>query len=96
MLGCFVKQFFNYYFFTTQILGAVAADLLYKSMLGLCLIISRAASYLPKLALNNIPALCVYYDLHGSSFSKIMGQMKRKELEFFLSITKLSNQGQRV
>ena len=35
----------NYhYFFTNQILGAVAADLLYKSMPGLCLIISRAAS----------------------------------------------------
>ena len=40
-LGCFVKQFF-YNFFTTQILGAVAVDLLYKSVLGLCIIISRA------------------------------------------------------
>ena len=46
----------NYhYFFTNQILGAVAADLLYKSMPGLCLIISRAARYLPKPVLNNIP-----------------------------------------
>ena len=35
-------------------------------MLGLCLIISRAARYLPKLALalNNIPSLCVYYNLY--------------------------------
>ena len=31
----------------------------------LCLIISRAARYLPKAALNNIPSLCVYYDLYG-------------------------------
>ena len=54
-LGCFVKQTNN--FFTTQTLGAVGADLLYKTMLGLCLIISRAASY--------IPSLCVYYDLYG-------------------------------
>ena len=71
-LGCFYfckawlfcktsKKYF--YFFTTQNIGAVAADLLYKSVLGLCLIISRAARYLPKLALNNIPSQCVYYDL---------------------------------
>ena len=62
-LGYFVRQFF--YFFTTPILGAVAADLLYKSVPGLCLIISRAARYLPKPALNNIPSLCVYNDLYG-------------------------------
>ena len=30
----------------------MAADLLYKSVLGLCLIISRAARYLPKWALK--------------------------------------------
>ena len=54
-----------FYFFTTQNLGAVATDLLYKSVLGLCLIISRAARYLPKPALNNIPSLFVYYDLYG-------------------------------
>ena len=42
----------------------MAADLFYKSVPGLCLIISRAARYLPKLALNNIPSLCVYYDLY--------------------------------
>ena len=41
-IGCFVKQFFQ--FFTTQNLGAVAADLLYKSVAGLCLIFSRAAT----------------------------------------------------
>ena len=38
-----------------------AADLLYKSVL----IISRAARYLPKPALNNIPSPCVYYGLYG-------------------------------
>ena len=54
-----------FYFFTTQILGAVAADLLYKSVPGLCLIISRAARYLPNPALNNILSLRVYYDLYG-------------------------------
>ena len=43
----------------------MAADLLYKCVLGLCLIISRAAKYLPKPALNNIPSLCAYYDLYG-------------------------------
>ena len=43
--GCFVKHIKYFYFFTTQILGAVAADLLYKSVPGLCLIISRAARY---------------------------------------------------
>ena len=64
-------KFAVYYFFTTQILGAVAADLLYKSMPGLCLIISRAARYLPKPALNNIPSLlcilrslCTYLGIH--------------------------------
>ena len=47
-LGCLVKQNKKYfYFFTTQNLGAVAADLLYKSVPGLCLIFSRAARYLP-------------------------------------------------
>ena len=50
--------------FTTKNLGAVAAGLLYKSVLGLCLNISRAARYLPKPALNNIPSLCVNYDLY--------------------------------
>ena len=49
-----------FYFFTSQIFGAVAADLLYKSLPGLCLIISRAARYLPKSALNNIPSLSVH------------------------------------
>ena len=44
-LSCFVKQKI-FYFFTTQNLGAVAADLLYKSALGLCLITSRATRYL--------------------------------------------------
>ena len=53
-----------FYFFTTQNLGAVATDLLYKSVLGLCQIISRAARYMPKLALNNITSLCVYYGLY--------------------------------
>ena len=43
----------------------MAADLLYKSMPGLCLIISRAARYLPKPALNNILSLCVYYNIYG-------------------------------
>ena len=33
-LGCFVRQIWFFYFFTTQILGAVAADLLYKSVQG--------------------------------------------------------------
>ena len=56
-LGCKTKQNKNiFYFFTTQKLGAVAADLLHKSVLGLCLIISRAARYLPKLELNSIPS----------------------------------------
>ena len=65
-LGYFVSiKLFFYCFFTTQILGAVAAELLYKSMPGLCLIISRAARYLPNPALNNIPSLSVYYDLYG-------------------------------
>ena len=63
--GCFVRPIcLFYYFFTTQILGAVAADLLYKSVPGLCLIFSRAARYPPKPALNNIISLCVYYDLY--------------------------------
>ena len=45
-LGCKTKQNKNiFYFFTTQKLGAVAADLLHKSVLGLCLIISRAAKF---------------------------------------------------
>ena len=35
----------------------MAADLLYKSVPGLCLIISRAARYLPMPALNNILSL---------------------------------------
>ena len=61
-LGCFVKKYF--YFFNAQNLGAVAADLLYKSMSGLCLMISRAARCQPKPALNNNPSLCVYYDLY--------------------------------
>ena len=43
----------------------MAADLHYKSVPGLSLIISRAARYLPKPALNNIPSVCVYYDLYG-------------------------------
>ena len=48
----------------TQILGAVAADLLHKSVPGLCLIISRTARYLPKLALNNILSLlCILRSL---------------------------------
>ena len=63
-LGCFVKQNKYFYFFTSQNLCAVAADLLYKSVLGLCLIISRAARYLPKLALNNSPSLCVHFNLY--------------------------------
>ena len=37
----------------------MAADLLYKSVPGLCINISRAARYLPKPVLNNIPSLCV-------------------------------------
>ena len=41
-----------------------AADLLYKSVPGLCLIISRAARYLPKPALNNIPSVCENNDLY--------------------------------
>ena len=60
-LGCFVKQNKKYFYS-----GAVAADLLYKSVLVLCLIISRAVSYLHKATLNNIPSLCVHYDLYGS------------------------------
>ena len=43
----------------------MAADLIYKSVLGLCLIITRAARYLPKPTLNIIPSLCLYYDLYG-------------------------------
>ena len=42
----------------------MAADLLYKSVLGLCLIISRAAKFLPKPALNKIPSLCVFRNLY--------------------------------
>ena len=63
-LGCFVNKPKYFYFFTTQNLGVVPADLLYKSVPWLCLIISRAARYLPKPALNNIPSLCVFYDLN--------------------------------
>ena len=80
--------------FTTQILGAVAADLFYKSVPGLCLIISRAARYLPKLALNNIPSLCVYYDLYevnvarkeykSRSDQSERGEQKIMILKFFL------------
>ena len=44
----------------------MAADLIYESMPRLCLIIPRAARYLPKRALNNIPSLCVYCYLYGS------------------------------
>ena len=56
-LGYFVRQIcfllFLYY-----------SDLLYKSMPGLCLIISRAARYLQKPALNNIPSLlCILRSL---------------------------------
>ena len=51
-------------------LGAVAADLLYKSVLGLCLIISRAARYLPKPALSNLPSVCVYNDLYDWSIQQ--------------------------
>ena len=43
----------------------MAAHLLYQSVPGLCLIISRAARYLLKPVLNNIPSLCVYYNLYG-------------------------------
>ena len=63
-LGCFVKQTKIFFFLTVKNLGAVAADLLYKPVPGLCLIISRAARYLPKPALNNVPSLCVNYDLY--------------------------------
>ena len=66
-LAVLLDKFVFYYFFTTQILVSVAADLLYKSVPGLCLIISRAARYLPKPALNNIPSLCVYYNLYAST-----------------------------
>jgi len=83
-LGYFVRQIcFFYYFFTTQILGAVAADLLYKSVLGLCLIISRAARYLPKPALNNIPSLCVYYDLYVTNTQESTGYSS-PESHYFL------------
>ena len=52
-LGCFVKLNKKYFYFvTTQKVGVVAADLVYKSVSGLCLIISRAARYLPKPALK--------------------------------------------
>ena len=51
-------------FFTTRILGAVTADLHYISMPGLFPIISRAARYLPNLALNTISSLCLYYVLY--------------------------------
>ena len=59
-LGCFVKHFF----FTTQNLGAVAADLLYKFMpgLGLSLIISRAAKAGPK---QHSLSLSVYNNPYG-------------------------------
>ena len=64
--GCFVRQiWFFYYFFITQILWSVAADLLYKSVPGLCPIFSRAARYVPKQVLSNIPSLCVYYNLYN-------------------------------
>ena len=64
-LGCLVKQNKKYfYFFTTQNLGAVAADLLYKFMpgLGLSLIISRAAKAGPK---QHSLSLSVYNNLYG-------------------------------
>ena len=48
----------------------MAADLLYKSVPGPCLIISRATWYLPKPALYNIPSLCVYYDLYEFTAKK--------------------------
>ena len=38
-------------------------------MPGLCLIISRAARYLPNPALNNIPSVFVYYDLSDLNYS---------------------------
>ena len=54
-LGSFVKPKNIFYFFTTQYLGAVAADLLYKPVPGFCLIVSRAVRYLPKLAQTTFP-----------------------------------------
>ena len=54
MFGKTYKKYFE--FFTTS--NFRAAGLLYKSMPGLCLIMSRAAKYLPNPALNNIPSLC--------------------------------------
>ena len=80
-LAVLYNNFFN--LVTTQILGAVAANLLYKSVLGLCLIISRAARYLPKPALNNIPSLCVccnFWPQHCLNWPCLrMGRMVRKE-----------------
>ena len=75
-------NFVFYYFFTSQILGAMAADLLYKSMPGLCLIISGVARYLPKPALNNIPSLCVYYDLYGINTEKEREMMSSEKTYF--------------
>ena len=54
-IGCFKNKQLLF-----KILVAVVADLFYKSVPGLCLIISRAARYLPKSALNNVPSLSVY------------------------------------
>ena len=53
----------------------MAADLLYKSVPGLCLIISRAARSLPNPALNNIPSLCVHYDLYGFTHASKLGYL---------------------
>ena len=64
-LGCFVKQSKKYFYFLFLYYSKFRCSgnwLILKSGPELCLIISRAARYLPKQALNNIPSLCVYYD----------------------------------
>ena len=58
-LGTLLKQKI-FYFFTTKNLCAVAADLLYKSVSGLCLTISRAAKAGPK---QHFVSMCILLSL---------------------------------
>ena len=84
LLVLFVKQTkYIFYLSTTQNLGAVAADLLYKSVPGLCPIISRAARYLPKPALNNILRWSI--PLNFLLFIYSYG-IFRKKVDFFIII----------
>ena len=74
-LGCFVKQSKKYFYFLFLYYSKFRCSgswLTLKSVPELCLIISRAARYLPKQALNNIPSLCVYYDLYVTEIVNIL------------------------